>query len=168
MVPSLRPLPLLVVLLAGCSAPGGPFPSLQPRAAEAIDPRLPVDRPMNDRPVGAALASALASLVGQAHVGDAAFGPAMSRAEQLASAAGAPQTESWIAAEEALSAAVAARGPTAKALAAIDGLGGDKLQAQTGMAPADAAALQAAGSEVGNLDQRQQDRIDAVQRRLGR
>ena len=163
------PAPVLLVLLLGaCSAPGGPFPSLQPRAAETIDPRLPVDRPINDRPVGAALASALAGLVGQARDGDAAFSPAMARAEQLASSAGAPQSESWIAAEEALSAAIAARGPTARALAAIDGLGGDKLQAQTGMAPADAAALQAAGSTVGDLDQRQQDRVDAVRRRLGR
>jgi hypothetical protein len=168
MVRSFPALVMIALPLAACSAPGGPFPSLQPRASEAVDPRLPVDRPMNDRPVGAALAASLAGLVGQARSGEAAFAPAMARAEQLASAAGAPQSESWIAAEEALSAAVAARGPTGRALAAIDGVGGERLQAQGGMAPSDAAALQAAASEAGRLDQRQQERIDAVQRRLGR
>jgi hypothetical protein len=165
----LSPAPLLLVtMLSACSAPGGPFPSLQPRAAEAIDPRLPVDRPINDRPVSEGLTSTLAGLVGQARSGQAAFAPAMARAEQLASGAGAAQSESWIAAEEALSAAVAARAPTSLALEAVDGIGGDKLQAQAGMAPADAAALQAAGAEVYGLDRQQQDRIDAVQRRLGR
>ena len=48
---------LLTGALAACSAPGGPYPSLQPRPAEAIDPRLQPVRPINDRPVNAALAS---------------------------------------------------------------------------------------------------------------
>src|SRR5690242_715793 len=52
----------LIVALTGCTAPGGPYPSLQPRAAEAIDPRVPVERPMNDRPVTAALAGRLSAL----------------------------------------------------------------------------------------------------------
>ena len=45
------------VALSACSTPGGPYPSLQPRAGELVDPRLPVDRPMNDRPVTPTLAS---------------------------------------------------------------------------------------------------------------
>src|SRR5438094_9664125 len=97
-------LPLAIV--TACSAPGGPYPSLQPRAAEAIDPRMPVVRPVNDRPVTAALAGRLSALVAAAHNGDATFDGAASQAEHLAASAGAPQSEGWIAAQEALTAAI--------------------------------------------------------------
>src|SRR6476620_7200523 len=51
---------LIVLLLTACSsAGGGPYPSLQPRAAEAIDPRVQPVKPMNDRPVSASLAAQL-------------------------------------------------------------------------------------------------------------
>ena len=124
---------------------GGPPPSLAPRAAEAIDPRVPVVRPMNDRPVDAALARRLAELVSQARSGDSAFRGQAATAERLAAAAGPRQSESWIAAQEALSAAIEARAPTATALGDIDALGADKLQAQGGLAPADLAAIRSAG-----------------------
>ena len=107
---------LSIGLLAACSSPGGPYPSLQPRAAEAIDPRLPVVRPMNDRPVTAALAAQLQDIVGRAHSGADAFATAAAQAERLTAAAGAAHSEGWIAAEQALSAAVAARRPVALAL----------------------------------------------------
>jgi hypothetical protein len=158
---------LLALAMAGCSVPGGPFPSLQPRAAEAIDPRLPVDRPMNARPVDSGLAAKLDSLVGQARSGDAAFMPLMARAEQLAGSAGAVHSEGWIAAEEALTAAIAARGPVSRAMGDVDALGGGRLQSDRGMAPSDFGAMQAAASEIAMLDQREQDRVDAVRRRLG-
>ena len=162
--PALLP-PLLV--LAACSATGGPFPSLQPRAAELVDPRVPVDRPMNARPVDSGLAAKLDSLVGQARSGDAAFVPLMARAEQLAGSAGAVHSEGWIAAEEALTAAIAARGPVARALGDVDALGGGRLQSDRGIAPSDFAAMQGAASEIATLDQREQGRVDAVRRRLG-
>src|SRR6185503_3570925 len=113
----MRRLVLLTILaLAACSTrPVGPYPSLQPRASEAIDPRLQPVKPMNDRPVSATLAAQLAALVEQARSGEAAFEPAMAQAEHLASSAGAPQSEGWIAAQEALSGAIAARTPTALA-----------------------------------------------------
>src|SRR3954468_18521603 len=90
-----------VLTLSACASPGGPYPSLQPRAAEAIDPRVPVERPLNERPVSAALASRLAELVAEAHAGEAAFESAASEAERLAATAGAPQSEGWIAAQQA-------------------------------------------------------------------
>jgi hypothetical protein len=158
----------VVVALAACASPGGPYPSLQPRAAEAIDPRVPVERPMNDRPVTPALAARLAELVNQAHSGDTAFGPAADQAERLAAAAGAPQSESWIAAQEALTAAVAAREPTAHALGDIDGLAASMLQTQGGIAPNDLAALQSSAAEVAAIDRRQAERIDGLKKRLGR
>ncbi|GAA3892951.1 hypothetical protein GCM10022276_10180 [Sphingomonas limnosediminicola] len=158
---------VFVVALGACSTPGGQYPSLQPRAAENIDPRVPVERPMNDRPVTPALASRLAELVSTARGADAAFQSAADTAERLAANAGGPQSEGWIAAQEALSSAIAATGPTRLALGDIDGLGATKLQSQGGLAPSDLAAIKDAGAEVGALDARQAARIKAIQLRLG-
>ncbi|HEX6740366.1 MAG TPA: hypothetical protein VF079_01040 [Sphingomicrobium sp.] len=155
------------LLLAGCASGNAP-PSLLPRAAEGIDPRGPVVRPMNDRPVDPALAGQLAALVVQARSGDAAFQPAAAEAERLAAAAGEAQSESWVAAQQALSAAIAAREPTARALGDIDALGATKLQAQAGLAPNDLAAIRDAGAEVGAIDQRQAGTIAAIKGRLDR
>ena len=158
---------LPIIALSACSAPGGPYPSLQPRAAEVIDPRVPVIRPVNDRPATPALVERLSGLVGAARSGDSAFDGAASQAERLAAAAGAPQSEGWIAAEEALTAAIAARKPAAQALGDIDALAASALQTQGGIAPNDLAAIQRAQAEVGALDARQAARIDTMQKRLG-
>jgi len=164
----MRQLLILVVLALGaCSSAGGPYPSLQPRAAERIDPRLEPVRPMNDRPATASLVARLAALVEQARAGDAAFEPAASEAERLATAAGAPQSESWIAAEQALSAAIAAGHGTSVALADVDAIGANALQTQGGIAPNDLKAIQGAAAEVSAIARRQAARIDAVQNRLG-
>jgi hypothetical protein len=154
-------------MLSACSAPGGPYPSLQPRAAEAIDPRVPVARPMNDRPVTATLAARLASLVNEAESGNVAFNGAASRAERLAAGAGEPQSESWIAAQESLTAAIAAREPTSQALSEIDEIAGNALQTQRGIAPNDFAAIQHAAARVSSLDETQAARLDAIHKRLG-
>jgi len=158
---------LLPMVVTGCSSPGGPYPSLQPRAAEAIDPRVPVVRPMNDRPVAAGLMNRLSALVEQARSGNSQFDNAASEAERLAASAGARQSEGWIAAQEALSAAVSARQPTSQALGDIDEIAANALQTQRGIAPNDLAAIQSAAAEVGAIDRRQSERIDAIQKRLG-
>lgn len=164
----MRKLPCLVLLtLSACAAPGGPYPSLRPRAAEAIDPRVPVVRPINDRPVTPGLAARLSALVDQAQSGNAAFDAAASAAERLASGAGAPQSESWIAAQEALTAAIAARRPTATAIGDIDEIGATALQTQAGIAPNDFAAIKSAAATVGAIDRRQAERVNAIQKRLG-
>lgn len=161
-------LPVVAMLVLGaCTRPGGPYPSLAPRAAEAIDPRVPIEAALNDRPVDGALATRLAALVSEARAGDAAFAPAMDQAERLASGAGTRESESWIAAQQALSGAIAARAPTARALGEIDALGANKLQAQGGLAPNDLKAIEEAGAAAGAIDQRQQARIAAVRARLG-
>ena len=164
----MRKLPCLVLLtLSACAAPGGPYPSLRPRAAEAIDPRVPVVRPINDRPVTPGLAARLSALVDQAQSGNAAFDAAASAAERLASGAGAPQSESWIAAQEALTAAIAARRPTATAIGDIDEIGATALQTQAGIARNDFAAIKSAAATVGAIDRRQAERVNAIQKRLG-
>lgn len=156
-----------MIVLGACSSTGGPYPSLQPRAAEQLDPRLPVVRPMNDRPVTPALAARLSSLVADARSASGAFDAAVSEAARLAAFAGAPQSEGWTVAQEALSAAVAARRPVVLALAEIDTIGANALQSQGGLAPNDLAAIQDASAAVGELDRAQAARIKAIQQRLG-
>ena len=156
-----------IIMFGACSSTGGPYPSLQPRAAERLDPRLPVVRPMNDRPVTPALAARLNALVADARSASGAFEAAVSEAERLAASAGAPQSEGWTVAQEALSAAVAARRPVALALAEIDTIGANALQSQGGLAPNDLAAIQEASAAVGELDRGQAARIKAIQQRLG-
>jgi hypothetical protein len=158
---------LPILILSACSTPGGPYPSLQPRAAEAIDPRVPVIRPINDRPATTALTGRLAALVDQAQSGNAAFESAASEAERLSASAGGSQSEGWIAAQQALSGAIAARQPTVQALGDIDAIAASALQTQRGIAPNDLAAIQRAAEVVGSLDRRQSARIDAIQRQLG-
>jgi hypothetical protein len=160
-------LALLISLATGCASPNDDVPSLQPRAAETIDPRLPVGQPVNDRPADPSLVARLNALVDQARSGEAAFETALATARLAATSAGAPQSESWIVAQEALSGAVEARGPVATAMAAIDAIGADLLIAQGGLAPADLAAVQRAAEVVGAIDNRQAEAVASVQARLG-
>lgn len=165
-----RALSLLLFIplaMSGCTSPGGPYPSLQPRAAENIDPRVPVEKPMNDRPVTPALRAQLGQFVNDAQAGEAAFEPAAAQAERLASAAGAPQSEGWIAAQEALSAAIAARSPTTKAIGDVDTLSSTLIQTNGGIAPKDLAAIKSAAAEIAAIDDRQRERINALKARLG-
>ncbi|HLO21257.1 MAG TPA: hypothetical protein VK192_12280, partial [Sphingomicrobium sp.] len=120
-----------------------------------------------DRPVADALQSQLAALVDQARSGEAAFEPAAAEAERLAASAGPPQSEGWIAAQEALSAAIAARRATALAQSDIDALGATALQTHGGIAPNDLKAIDSAAAAVTSISRSQTDRIAAIQRRLG-
>lgn len=158
---------LILLLLSACSSPGGSYPSLRPRASESIDPRVPVVRPMNSRPASASLTDRLATLVALAETGDAAFEGPATEAERLAGSAGSPQSESWIAAQEALTAAIAARKPTTQALGDIDEIAATALQTQRGIAPKDLEAIQHAAAKVGAIDKKQAERLHAVQRQLG-
>jgi hypothetical protein len=158
---------LMLALPAACSAPGGPYPSLQPRAAELIDPRVPVERPVNDRPVTEALATQLRALVAQARAGAGPFDRAADQAQTAAASAGPIHGEGWISAQEALSGAIAARKPVATALADVDAIGATALQRQGGIAPNDLDAIRSAAAEIGALDRAQAARIDSIQRQLG-
>ncbi|WP_196233076.1 hypothetical protein, partial [Sphingomonas segetis] len=72
-----------------------------------------------------------------------------------------------IAAQQALSAAIAARRATAVALADVDALGANALQNQGGIAPNDLEAIQSAAAAVLAIARGQTSRIDAIQRRIG-
>ncbi|MFN2474316.1 MAG: hypothetical protein ABR588_10430 [Sphingomicrobium sp.] len=129
----LPPILFSLLLLGACSTRGIHPPSLAPRAAEAIDPRLPVERPLVQRPVDAGVRSRLAALIDEARAGEAAFRMAYGPAERAAGAAGAPQSESWIAAQELLSALEAARAPTSRAVGEIDALAGERVHGTGGI-----------------------------------
>jgi hypothetical protein len=154
-------------LLFACSTPQQQAPSLAPRAAEAIDPRVPVDNPVRSGPVDANLAAHLAALLDQVQAGDAAFRDAAATAENFAAAAGAPQSESWISAQQALSAAQSARGPTTRALGDIDGLAATALATKGGMSAADLDAIRSAAARASEVDRAQAERVRAIETRLG-
>ena len=167
-MPFARPCALAALLaIAGCAAPPGPVPSLAARPAEAIDPRVPLAASPVQRPADRTLAARLAELVALARRGDSAFAAAAGEAQRLAQSAGAPRSEGWVIAQQAVSAAVAARGPTTRALGDIDSLAAAALARQGGIAPADLAAIEAAAAEVGAIDRRHSLTLDALQARLG-
>ena len=161
-------LPLLVLTLASaCSAPNtGQEPSLAPRAAEAIDPRLPIAGETPSGPVDASLAAKLSDLVGQARAGIPQFDARLTSAERLAAAAGAPASESWVAAQQSLSLLIEQFGVTTQAAASIDELVSSRLEGQRWIRPADQQAISAAAAEVREISDRQSAAIDRLKDRL--
>lgn len=157
----------LIALVAGCNAGEQVAPSLAPRASETIDPRLPVGEPVVIGAPSAALAAELAGLVRLAESGDRAFAEVIGRAEQLAASAGGKASESWVAAQQALSAAVSARGPTTRALGDIDTLAARRVAATGWIDPSDRAAIERTAAAIAAIDRRQAERIRGVESRLG-
>jgi hypothetical protein len=158
---------LSLIALGGCAAGDRTIPSLATRAAETIDPRVPIPDRVDSSPADAAFGATLRQLVTAGRSGTGRFDQAMATAERLASSAGLARSESWIAAQEALSAAVAERYSVTAALAEIDALAAQRVAARGGMSPADQQQLDDAAAALSPIDARQAARIDAVQRRLG-
>jgi hypothetical protein len=153
--------------LAGCLGPAARAPSLAPRAAEAIDPRVPVPEPQLSTAVDPALAAQLSTLVAQAEAADSRFRAAVPEAQQAAASAGPSQSESWVAAQQLLSALVAAREPVARALGDIDQLAAERIRRLGGIAAADLRAIEAAAARVAEIDRREAAVVDQLQARLG-
>ena len=158
---------VLALPLACCAPVGPPPPSLLARPAEAIDPRLPVSPATMPAPVDQGLIAPLAMLVDRARTGDTRFRTAATQAQRLAEAAGTRQSESWIVAQEAMSAASAARVETTQALADIDSLAATAVQRTGTIPPADLAAIQSASAEVGQIEASQASLLEQISRRLG-
>jgi hypothetical protein len=163
-----RLLILVPIALAGCVKPGGEYPSLAPRAAEAIDPRLPLPSEPSPGPLDAALAGRLASAVGDARGGVAAFDRLAAIAERAAVAAGASQGESWVVAQQALSALVAQHGVTTSAAGDIDAIAAARIDQARWISPANRAAIETAAAEVGAINERQAATIARLGDRLAR
>ena len=157
----------LTIVAGGCASPAIAPPSLAPRATEAIDPRLPVERALVVRPVTAGLTARLAGLLAEARAGEAAFRSALGPAQRAAAAAGPARSESWIAAQQALSALDASLARTTRALSDIDALAGADIEARSGIGADDLAAIQQAAAEAGALDAAQRREIAALNARIG-
>lgn len=121
-------------LVAGCAtADLGASPSLERRAVER---QLPVVAPQSPGPalppmVSATVRDAVAALTDDARRGDAAFQAALreNRAAALGARNAAVGSEAWATGNVALSRIDAARGPTMVALAELDRLTLDRLDA---------------------------------------
>ena len=153
--------PLLVLLssaLASGCAVGGSYPSLAPRAVEREDAGTePVTSSPPVAATDAGLASELARLLAQARQGQTVFEAELVEAGRSVSRAGASQSESWIEAQQAVSALEAARASTVSALAELDAL--ILARGESSVSPTDLGAIAAAAEEVRGLAERQQTEI---------
>jgi len=165
---SLIPLFILALIEACTTAGTSPEPSLAPRAAEAIDPRVPVPDTVPYGPVDTALARRLAELVAHARAGVPSFEARRSNAERLAAAAGPIASESWVAAEQALSLLVEQYGVTTNAAAEVDALAASQLMGRHWIRPADQRAITAAAGEVAAISDRQGAVIGHLRDQLAR
>lgn len=158
---------LLLVALAGCSQATLDPPSLAHRAAEDIDPRLGVEHVQTVSPVSPALTARLADLLRQVRGGDAGFQKLLGPTRAAAAKAGTSRGESWIAAQQLLSALEAARAPSAQAAGAIDALSGEAVAAKGDIPAADLAAIQAANDQAGEITRRQSADVAALSAQIG-
>ncbi len=159
---------LALLMAAGCSSTITTEPSLAPRAAESVDPRLPIPETAPTGPVDAALAQQLQALVDTARAGTSPFNAQESEAARLAAAAGPMASESWIAAQAALSRLVERHGVTTRAAGDIDALAANRLEGQHWIRPADQQAIAAAAAEVASINRAQTEAIGRLTGQLAR
>lgn len=167
-LPASRPALLALILAASACAPVTNAPSLAQRPAEAIDPRLPVVDRSAALPADPALAGALRDIARPALSSAGAVDSAIARAAALAGEAGPSGSESWIAAQQALSAAVAAQAPVTRAIGAFDAAVAERIRSGQRLVPQDIAAVRAIADELTALDGRQRAALASVRARLQR
>ncbi len=146
----------------------GPAPSLAPRAAEAIDPRVPIPDTMPAGPVDPGLTARLQELAAQVSGGVPLFDARLGEAQRLAAVAGPEASESWIAAQQALSLLIEQYGATTRAAADIDALASERLEGQRWIRPADRAAIADAAGQVAAISTPQADAIEGLKQQLAR
>lgn len=164
-----RLLPLTPILaLCACGTTSLTEPSLAPRAAENIDPRVPIP---NDIPVGTvdpALSAQLAVLVASARNAIPQFDRQAAEARTLAAQAGPMASESWVAAQQSLSRLVEQHGITARAAGDVDKLAADRLQTNKWLSPADQAEIRQAQDSIAAIAGPQLAEIDRLRDQLAR
>lgn len=165
--PALLVLAFVAVGLAGC-APVTDAPSLARRPAEAIDPRLPIVDRSAALPADPALAAALRRIADPAFAQARTVDAAIARAEGLAATAGPPGSESWISAQQSLSAAVAAQEPVTRAIGEFDAAVAERIASGTRLVPQDLAAVRSIADDLAAVDRRHRAALASVQRRLSR
>ena len=147
-------------LAAGCVSEG-PFPSLAPRP----DERLSIEEPVREAPRVAddsALRVQINRLVGEARSGNGHFERDYDAAARASARAGAEGSDSWLAAQQAISRVEISRGRATDAAAELHQLALERADRPT--SEADQAALQAAIAEVDDLVAAQQARMNRLNR----
>jgi hypothetical protein len=150
----------LAALAAGGCGQDGSFPSLEPRAIESEDP---LAEPVRTPPVVAsepAVRARADALLAEARTGDRAFEAAYARAAAAAGRAGAPGSESWVEAQQAISRAEAARAATGRALAELDRLAAERARVPTN--ESDMALVRSTLEAVEAIAATQQQRLDRL------
>jgi hypothetical protein len=158
---------LLLVLLAGCASVTN-APSLAPRPGEGIDPRLPIVDRSAALPADPELAAALRDIAAPAFTQARSVDAVIAQADRLAAAAGPAASESWISAQQSLSAAIATQEPVTRAIGAFDAAVAERVSSGARLVPQDLAAVRAIAAELAAIDRRHRAAIAAVQARLSR
>ena len=163
-------IPLLAAaLVTGCSTPRtAPEPSLAPRAAEAIDPRVPIPDVVPSGPVDPALAQRIDSLLAEARAGIPTFEEREAEASRLSANAGPVSSEGWVAAQQALSRLVEQFGVTTRVAADIDALASSRLEANRWIRPTDREAMATAQLAVAAISEPQAAAIARIRDQLAR
>lgn len=158
-------LPLLLLSLAGCAQSAGVGPSLARRPIESRDLSEPDGTATPPAPADAELQAQIEGLRDRARTGAREFDVLAPRAQSAAAAAGAEGSESWIAAQQLLSALESARAATTDALGRIDALLAARVLAGNDVGLSE---LQAAQREMAELAEAQQDRLESLGARISR
>lgn len=153
---------LVPLLLAGCASEGV-GPSLARRPIEDRDLSEPVRQVAPPAPADAALKAQIDGLVTRAQTGQRAFAALLPKVETAAASAGTEGSESWVAAQQLLSALESERAPSTSALSELDTLIAMRLKDGN---DAGQTELQAADRQIEALVQAQQSDIDRLRARI--
>jgi hypothetical protein len=168
-----RPLLLLLAataaILAGCASDEGDFPSLAQRPSErefAAEQMAPpkVRPPLPDDP---AVASRAGGFVAAAREAEGGFSRAYEVAAAAVARAGAPGSDSWVVAQEAVSRAISAQAPVARIAGELDDYAAARAR-ETPVSPGDIGRLQEAASELRGIAEAQGARIRRLEASLTR
>jgi len=153
-------LPLLL-LAAGCQAVDAPSLALRPAEKQPVG--VPEEYVEQQGTVDPALAGRLAPIVAQAEEGHRQFKVALGPVEKAVAAAGPQGSESWIVAQQALSALDPARAPLQQASAAIEAVRAEPANA----VPANRAVVDKAAAQIDALTDEEAKAIAALVAKLG-
>jgi hypothetical protein len=156
--------PLAFLALAACGA-AETGPSLGRRPVEERGLDEPARTVLPPAAADAALAGRIGAIMERLRAGEAGFAALLPRVRSAAAAAGAEASESWIAAQQLLTALEGARGPSPAALSDLDVLITTRLAAgdQAGL-----RELEAARDEAAAVVSAQNEAIDAIRGRISR
>ncbi|MFZ2998457.1 hypothetical protein [Sphingobium sp.] len=163
-----RYLTAFALMLSGCAGEPQTYPSLAKRPVESAPIAQPAPPPL---PVeaDAALNAELAKYVAQADKGRTAFDAAYAKAQKAVGAASgaAVSSDSWVAAQVAISSLEAARNDSVSALASLDTLYVQRTNALAdGKARGGLTEIETARSATLTSVDQQNDRIDAMKAKL--